>query len=134
LTGILPAPPETAGGGLFDHKKEEYPMKNTLMFLLVSLLLSFSLTACGGDSQQSGTAGQTDGVNGDSAMSGSSAGTNAGGSTGGSVVGGNNGSSGTNGSADDSNGGMSGDGSLVDDARDALDDVGNAVDRAAGDF
>lgn len=26
-------------------------MKNTLMFLLVSLLLAFSLTACGGGSQ-----------------------------------------------------------------------------------
>lgn len=116
-------------------------MKNTLMFLMVSLLLAFSLTACGGDSQQagtgSGTAGQTDGVNGDSAMNGSSsAGTNAGGSTDGSVVGGNNG---TNGSAADTDSSANraddgNDDSLVDDAKNALDDVGNAVDRAAGDF
>ena len=45
-------------------------MKNTLMFLLVSLLLAFSLTACGGDSQQTGTAGSSHAANQDSGITG----------------------------------------------------------------
>ena len=36
-------------------------MKNTLMLLLASLLLAFSLTACGGGSQY-GTANRNDGI------------------------------------------------------------------------
>ena len=38
-------------------------MKNTLMLLLASLLLAFSLTACGGGSQY-GTANRNDGIAG----------------------------------------------------------------------
>nr|WP_326209655.1 hypothetical protein [uncultured Oscillibacter sp.] len=49
-------------------------MKNTLMFLLVALLLAFSLTACGGGGQTTGTAdtyGSTEGSRTDGALNGS---------------------------------------------------------------
>ena len=41
-----PGPAAWRGPGP-ERSKEEYGMKNTLMFLLASLLLAFSLTACG---------------------------------------------------------------------------------------
>lgn len=98
-------------------------MKNTLMFLLASLLLAFSLTACGG--------GQTTGsVDGSTVQSGS------GSVNEGSAVGGGNAAE--NGSV---NGGSTAGDGLMDGARDAvdgagrsvrgaLDDAGDAIDRA----
>lgn len=125
-------------------------MKNTLMFLMVSLLLAFSLTACGGGSQQesaydsvnpAGTAGNG-GINGSS--DGSSNGSVTGGENsasggGSSVMGGsasNSGSS-TSGSGSSASGGTDSglpDDSLVDGARNALDDAGRALDSAESDF
>ena len=133
-------------------------MKNTLMVLLVSLLLSFSLTACGGDSQTgsngandgpisgdtAGTGSVNDGsgsVNGDSGSVNGGNGTVNGGSDSGSIAGGSGSAAGSsvnggaaNGSADGSQSGVMPDDSLVDDARSALDDAGNAVGRAMEDF
>jgi len=139
-------PAGNGGRGLFDHNEEEYPMKNTLMFLMVSLLLAFSLTACGGDSQQAGgndgAAGQTDAAgNGSGSMAGTDAGGS--GSNGSSIVGGNDASGGTGGSTAGTNNGTGGsssagsnggasDDTLADDARDVLDDAGDAIDRAVG--
>lgn len=115
-------------------------MKNTLMFLLVSALLAFSLTACGGDGLQTGTngnygaAGQTDGVTGDTGAYGSD-------TYGNDTY--SNGAAGYNGSAANGNAGYSGSAaygangagdSLMDDARNALDDAGNAANRAANGF
>lgn len=124
-------------------------MKNIVMFLLVSLLLAFSLTACGGDSQNGGGSdgmisggsaedgfvggnngtvnSGTDSANGGSSVNGGTGSVNGGtGSVnGGSAVGG----AVTDGAVNGSNGG-----SLVDDARSALDDAGNAVGRAVDGF
>ncbi len=86
-------------------------MKNTLMFLLVSLLLVFSLTACGGG-QTNGTAGEYD-SNGQT------------GGTGDSVIG-----SGASDGAYDRDGNSD---SLMDDARDAVDDAGRSVRNAVDD-
>lgn len=86
-------------------------MKNTLMFLLVSLLLVFSLTACGGG-QTNGTAGEYD-SNGQT------------GGTGDSVIG-----SGASDGASDRDGNSD---SLMDDARDAVDDAGRSVRNAVDD-
>lgn len=116
-------------------------MKNTLMFLLVSLLLAFSLTACGGAYGNYGYAGQTDGVTGDTgAYSGSGAygsdatGYNAGNSTGyngnGTAGYSGNGAAAGNGSAAYGSNGSVPYSSLVDDTRNVLDDAGRAVDRA----
>ena len=91
-------------------------MKNTLMFLLVSLLLVFSLTACGGG-QTNGTAGEYD-SNGQT------------GGTGDSVIG----SGASDGAYDrdtyDRDGNSD---SLMDDARDAVDDAGRSVRNAVDD-
>ena len=85
-------------------------MKNTLMFLLASLLLAFCLTACGGGQ----TTGNVDDY-GSTGQSGSGS-VNEGG-----VVGG--GSTAGNGSTQS---GAAGDG-LMDGARDAVDDAGRSV-------
>lgn len=116
-------------------------MKNTLMFLLASLLLAFSLTACGGGNY--GAAGQTDGVTGDTGAynggdvyggTGTYNGSDSyGGGYNGSTANGN-GATGYNGSAaynaNGSNRGSVPYSSLVDDTRNVLDDAGNAVNRA----
>lgn len=86
-------------------------MKNTLMFLLASLLLVFTLTACGGGAQNS--AGNQTG----SAVTGSD--------TAGSNNGGYDNGANTNGNSSGS--GVTPEGSLMDDARDAADDAGRAV-------
>lgn len=89
-------------------------MKNTLMFLLVSLLLAFSLTACGG--------GQTTGA-------ADNYGTN--GQTGGAA---GNGMDGSAGGTEDYRGDSDGyDGGLANDARDAVDDAGRSVRNAVDD-
>ena len=96
-------------------------MKNTLRFLLASLLLVFTLTACGGGAQNS--AGNQTG----SAVTGSdTAGSNNGGYDNGANTNGtaNNGAN-TNGNSSGS--GVTPEGSLMDDARDAADDAGRAV-------
>lgn len=113
-------------------------MKNTLMFLLVSLLLAFSLTACGGDGMQTGvggsygTGGQANGAAGDTgAYNGSGAyGSGAAGYNGSAASGNGSAAYGAN----DSDNGYVPYSSLVDDARYALDDAGNAVNRAANGF
>lgn len=116
-----PASASTGGAGRPDHGKGEYPMKNTLMLLLASLLLAFSLTACGGGSQTNGTAG-------DDYSAGQSGAAGANGSAG---TAGNGSVSGANGSAGANDGvnrsGVTPDGGLVEDAREALDDAGRAV-------
>lgn len=97
-------------------------MKNTLMFLLVSLLLAVSLTACGGGGQTTGTAdnyGNTAGNGADSSVNGANGALN-----------GTNGS-GTEGYRGDSNSGNNG--GLMDDARDAVDDAGRSVRNAVDD-
>ena len=109
-------------------------MKNTLMFLLVSLLLSLGLTACGGDGNYGGVTGDTGAYNGSGAYgngttgysANNTAGYNGSGTAGynGSVVNGTN--RGTSGAASNN--------SLVDNTRNALDDAGNAVNRAANGF
>ena len=115
-------------------------MKNTLMFLLVSLLLSFSLTACGGDSQN-GTTGRDDGLMGDGPVTGGSPDTGSIGSAGtGSTNGGTAGSPSTGGVL--GGGQEAGTGSTAGDAldnagrdiRNAAGDVGTAVDRAMDGF
>ena len=78
-------------------------MKNTLLFLMASLLLAFSLTACGG-----GRTGSAPEDYGDSSVSGDGA-----------YDGGYNG-----GPADDG---------LMDGARDAMDDAGRSVRKAVND-
>lgn len=120
-------------------------MKNTRMILLASLLLAFSLTACGGGSQTNGAAGDNGSV--------SQAGTAGNGSVNGSAdsaLGTENGSAAGPGSGaatgpdhDVAGSGVTGNsttpgGGLVDDAREALDDAGravrNSVDDAARNF
>lgn len=97
-------------------------MKNTLMFLLASLLLAFCLTACGG--------GQTTGNVDDYGSTGQSGSAMENGSVNGGSTAGN--SSTQNGAAGD--GLMDGARDAVDDAgrsvRGALDDAGDAIDRA----
>lgn len=108
-------------------------MKNTLMLLAVSLLLVFSLAACGG-SQTNGaadsydTAGQTGTAGTGSGVTGNN------GATGSGMIG----SDGTaNGGGTTVNNGVSGDG-LMDDAQNALDNAGraarNTVDNDARNF
>lgn len=92
-------------------------MKNTLMFLLASLLLAFSLTACGGGSQTNGDAGSYD-------SAGQAGGTD------GAV----NGNDGYNGGSDGYSGSDDGyDGGVMEDARDAMDDAGRSVRNAVDD-
>ena len=88
-------------------------MKKTWMFLLASLLLAVSLTACGGG-QTNGTAGTYDST----------------GQTGGYDSGTNGYDGGTGGYGGDRDGY---DGGLMDDARDAVDDAGRSVRNAVDD-
>lgn len=132
-------------------------MKNTLMFLLASSLLAFSLTACGGADGNYGAYGQTDGVTGDTgayngsgSYNGSDAYDGTGAYNGSGTYNGNgaynNGSAGYSGSAANGNGAAGYNGSaaygangsdrgsvpyssLVDDTRNVLDDAENAVNR-----
>lgn len=86
-------------------------MKNTLMFLLVSLMLA--LTACGGGQTTGGeNGGRTDGTNG--------------------TVMENSGRT-DNGSLTENGGSNDRDDSLMDDARDAVDDAGRSVRGALDD-
>ncbi|MDE6456226.1 MAG: hypothetical protein K2L38_10055 [Dysosmobacter sp.] len=106
-------------------------MKNTLMFLLASLLLAFSLTACGGGGQTTGTAD-----NGGTADDYGTA--NNGGAVDDYGTADNGGTAGQAGNGVDGSmdgeGGLSGGydngGSLMDDARDAVDDAGRSVRNA----
>ena len=86
-------------------------MKNTLMFLLASLLLAFSLTACGGGQ----TTGNVDDYGSTSQSGGGSV--NEGGAVG-------SGNAAENGSV---NGGSAAGDGLMDGARDAVDDAGRSV-------
>lgn len=88
-------------------------MKNTLMFLLVSLLLAMSLTACGG--------GQTNGTAGEYGANGQTGETNG-------AAGGSYDRDGTYDGTYDRN-----DNSLMDDARNAVDDAGRSVRNAVDD-
>ena len=105
-------------------------MKNTLMFLLASLLLAFSLTACGGS--------QTNGAAGDNAGQTGTAGTGSVNGPSDSVLGTDTGSAAGTGNSAGTNRGVTPGGGLVEDARDALDDAGravrNSVDDAARNF
>ena len=112
-----------------ERSKEEYVIKNTLLFLLASLLLAVCLPACGGGHTTGivddyGTAGNGSVNDGNMAGSGS---VNNGSTAGSGSV--NNGSTAGKGSVNGSGSGSAGDG-LMDDARNALDDAGNAIDRA----
>lgn len=116
-------------------------MKNTLMFLLVSLLLAFSLTACGGGnqtgmgSQTNGGAGEPNGSVTDGATDSATDNMTGSGEVNGNVPGNaaNNGTA-NNGAAGDgtvNNGAADNGGSLVGGVEDALDDAGRAVRNAA---
>ena len=115
-------------------------MKSTITLLAASLLLVFTLTACGGGGTQTGAndqnnTGVTGGTNQD--VNGGGLTDPNGGLTGGAGDGQNNSTAGnpqngTNGTAGAQNntgntGSGKGNGSLAGDAKDALDDVGNAL-------
>lgn len=104
-------------------------MKNTLMFLLASLMLAVCLTACGGG-QTNGAAGENGGQSG-GAANGSVM--ENGGQTGGTANGSAAGSGSSNGTNDRSGTYDRNDGSLMDDARDAVDDAGRSVRGALDD-
>lgn len=91
-------------------------MKRTFSFLLVSLLLAFTLTACGGGSGQSGYARERGGITGDNYAAS------------------DNRSNYQNNTANGTTRGAAGrDSSLAGDTRDALDDAGRAVRRTVDD-
>lgn len=119
LTGpVRPFLPALAGSLGIAHTtcaKEDPKLKRSLALLLTSLLLVFSLAACGKDQQAGGV--------GDSASSGSvtgdtGSGSSSGGSADGSVTGGVNGGSG---------------GPMMDGADDTMDDVGDMARDAVRD-
>ena len=106
-------------------QKEEHGLKRSLTLLLASLLLVFSLTACGRNNQngsQNGTAtnGQTAGNNETTAP----ADNNMNGGTEGNMQNGTSDNASGNASG---NAGSSAGGNLVDDTGDVLEDIGNGT-------